>query len=428
MFFMTQFGLNFLVEVNKYLKGHVGKEVLVCGGGNVAMDVALVSKRLGVEKVRLVCLEKREKMPASPEEIARVLEEGVEFINGRGLLEVIRDENGNVRGMKTNRCLSVRDAEGHFNPQYDNDDVQVIESDCIILATGQRVDIDFLGEELKAQIRSPRGLLDVNEDNATRRPGVFAGGDAATGPDIAIRAISSGMHAARAMSAYMGFPMPAVPAEKGFLRSESEEVHNRVGNKLEELPIPERSLTNEDEKSYAPGLARCEAGRCMNCGCLAVNPSDMANMLYAYNAKVVTNLRTATAKEFFGTHAKIQTALRPGEVVEEIVVPAPKAGAKAVYSKFRVRDAIDFAVVAVASVVNTDENNIVTDASLVLGAVAPVALKREKAERYLIGKPLNEETAAAAAEICLEDALPLSCNAYKIDVTRTLIRRTLLGE
>ena len=60
--------------------------------------------------------------------------------------------------------------------------------------------------------------------------------------------------------------------------------------------------------------------------------------------------------------------------------------------------------------------------------MAPVALKREKAERYLIGKPLNEETAAAAAEICLEDALPLSCNAYKIDVTRTLIRRTLLGE
>ena len=70
---LTQFGLDFLVEVNKYLKAHVGKEVLVCGGGNVAMDVALVSKRLGVEKVRLVCLEQRNEMPASPEEIARVL-------------------------------------------------------------------------------------------------------------------------------------------------------------------------------------------------------------------------------------------------------------------------------------------------------------------------------------------------------------------
>lgn len=425
---MTQFGLNFLVEVNKYLKGHVGKEVLVCGGGNVAMDVALVSKRLGVEKVRLVCLEKREEMPASPEEIARVLEEGVEFINGRGLLEVVRDENGNVRGMKTNKCLSVRDAEGHFNPQYDNDDVQMIESDCIILATGQRVDIDFLGEELKAQIKSPRGLLAVDEDNATKRAGVFAGGDAATGPDIAIRAISAGMHAARAMSAYMGCPMPVAFSEKKFLKSESNEVQNHIANKLEELPVSERSLTNEDEKSYQEGVARCEAGRCMNCGCLAVNPSDMANMLYAYDAKVITNQRTATAKEFFGTHAKIQTVLHPGEIVEEIIVPTPKAGTKACYKKFRVRNAIDFAVVAVASVIHADDNHIVTDASVVLGAVAPVALKREKAEQYLVGKPLNADTAAAAAEICLEDALPLSCNEYKIDVTRTLIRRTLLGE
>ncbi len=425
---MTQFGLNFLVEVNKYLKGRVGKEVLVCGGGNVAMDVALVSKRLGVEKVRLVCLEKRDEMPASPEEIDRVLEEGVEFINGRGLLEVIRDENGNVCGMKTNKCLSVRDQDGRFNPQYDNTDVTVIKSDCIILATGQRVDIDFLGEDLKAQIKSPRGLLDVNENNATRRPGVFAGGDAATGPDIAIRAISAGMHAARAMSAYMGYPMPAVSNEKGFLRSEMEHVQEHTANKLEELPVAERSLTAEDEKSYAPGLAKIEAGRCMNCGCLAVNPSDMANMLYAYGAKVITNQRTVTAKEFFGTSAKIQTVLHPNEIVKEIVVPMPKKGSKAVYNKFRMRNAIDFAVVAVASVITTDDSNTVTDASLVVGAVAPVALKNEKAEQYLLGKPLIEEVAAAAAEICVEDALPLSCNAYKIDVTRTLVRRTLMGE
>lgn len=67
---------------------------------------------------------------------------------------MIRDENGNVRGMKTNRCLSVRDAEGHFNPQYDNDDVQVIESDCIILATGQRVDIDFLARSSRRRSRA----------------------------------------------------------------------------------------------------------------------------------------------------------------------------------------------------------------------------------------------------------------------------------
>ena len=424
---LTQFGLNFLVEVNKYLKGHVGEEVLVCGGGNVAMDVALVSKRLGVKKVRLCCLEKREEMPASPEEIARVLEEGVEFINGRGLMEVVYDENGKVKGMKTNKCLAVRDASGRFNPQYDNSDVQVLESDCIILATGQRVDIDFLGA-LKDQIKSPRGLLEVDENNATRHPGVFAGGDAATGPNIAIRAVAAGVNAARAISAYMGVSVSENTKQPCLLKSDCEGIHNHVSNKLEELPIPERSLTNEDEKSYPDGVAVCEAGRCMNCGCLAVNPSDMANMLYAYNAKVITNQRTMTAEQFFGTHVKIQNTLQKGEIVEEIVVPKVAANTVARYDKFRLRNAIDFAVVAVASVIQKDENGAVKDASLVLGAVAPTALKRPDAEAILQGKVIDEAVAAAAAEAALNGAVALENNAYKIDVTKTLVKRALLNE
>ncbi len=424
---LTQFGLNFLVEVNTYLKGHVGEEVLVCGGGNVAMDVALVSKRLGVKKVRLVCLEKRDEMPASPEEIDRALEEGVEFINGRGLMEVIYDENGKVKGMKTNKCVAVRDESGRFNPQYDNDDVQVLESDCIILATGQRVDIDFLGA-LKDQIKSPRGLLEVDENNATRKPGVFAGGDAATGPNIAIRAIAAGMVASRAMSAYMGCPMTgAAPEQDKLLKSDNAAMEATVSNKLAELPVPERSLTAEDEASYADGVAVCEAGRCMNCGCLAVNPSDMANMLYAYNATIVTNLRTLSAAEFFENKARIQDTLKSGEIVLDIVVPNVKPGTVARYDKFRLRNAIDFAVVAVASVVTKGDDGKVSDASLVLGAVAPTALKRSLAEQVVIGKEITEESAAAAAEVALEGALPLAQNEYKIDVAKTLIKRALLN-
>lgn len=421
---LTQFGLNYLVEVNKYLKAHVGKEVLVCGGGNVAMDVALVSRRLGVEKVRLVCLEQRHEMPASPEEISRVLEEGVEFINGRGLMEVIRDENGKVKGMKTNKCLRVRDEQGRFNPQYDNDDVQILESDCIILATGQRVDIDFLGEELMNQIRSPRGLIQVDESNTTAHPGVFAGGDAATGPDIAIRAIHAGVNAARAMSAYLGFPIPAEKKESSLQCADHQAVFAAENNKLAERPIAERSLTAEDEYSYPDGVARCEASRCMNCGCLAVNPSDTANMLYAYNATIVTNQRTMSAAEFFAGHTRIQDTLRNGEIVTEIIVP--KAAGKAKYDKFRLRNAIDFAVVAVSTIIDKDEDGTVRNASIVLGAVAPIPMKRTAAEKFLIGKKLTEEVAAEAAELCLEGALPLHQNSYKIDVAKTMVRRALL--
>ena len=253
--------------------------------------------------------------------------------------------------MKTNKCTAVFDESGHFNPQYDNSDVLDLESDCIILATGQRVDIDFLGEKLRDQIKSSRGLIDVDENNSTRCPSVFAGGDAATGPNVAIRAIFAGGNAARAMSAYMGCPIKAENSRENFLRSEQEHIFEPESHKLAELPVSERSLTKEDESSYPEGIASCEAGRCMNCGCLAVNPSDMANMLYAYNATIITNQRTIEAKKFFAENARIRDTLKSGEIVTEIIVPAPKPGTIARYNKFRVRDAIDFAVVAVASVI-----------------------------------------------------------------------------
>ena len=73
---LTQFGLNFLVEVNTYLEKAIGSQVLVCGGGNVAMDVALTAARLGAKHVKLVCLEQEHEMPATPEEVARAKEEG----------------------------------------------------------------------------------------------------------------------------------------------------------------------------------------------------------------------------------------------------------------------------------------------------------------------------------------------------------------
>ena len=90
----TEFGLSFLVEVNQWMQKKERKHVLVIGGGNVAMDVALTAVRLGAQKVKLVCLEQRQEMPASAEEIARAEEEGVEIFNGWGLKQVLTDEKG----------------------------------------------------------------------------------------------------------------------------------------------------------------------------------------------------------------------------------------------------------------------------------------------------------------------------------------------
>ena len=103
---LTVFGLDFLVQVHDWMNGKVGEEVLVTGGGNVAMDVAMSAKRLGAKRVILACLEREDEMPAGQEEVARAKEEGIEIMPSWGLSKVL-SENGKVKGMELKKCLSV---------------------------------------------------------------------------------------------------------------------------------------------------------------------------------------------------------------------------------------------------------------------------------------------------------------------------------
>ncbi len=421
---LTQFGLNFLVEVNKYLKGKVGKEVLVCGGGNVAMDVALVSKRLGAKNVRLVCLEQRDEMPAGEEEIARAEEEGVEIINGRGLARVIYDENGLVKGMETNRCTAVRDEKGFFNPQYDNSDLKLLESDCIILATGQRVDLGYLSDSIAEQIKSRRGLIEVDEENASRIPGVYGGGDAVTGPDLAIRAIASGGNAAKRISHDLGFDISVPRQDAEFIHCDPKQVLCRQTVHEEDTPVEKRSLNTEDTATISDDAALAEAGRCMNCGCYAVNPSDIAPALVALDATVVTTERRISAQHFACSQLRVKDVLHKGEIVTSIEVPVEK-GAVMHYDKFRLRESVDFAIVSLSSIYGM-VNGKISGARLVFGGAAPVPLRRSEAERFLIGKEITEEVAEEASELAVKDAVPFEKNAYKVNELKALVRRSIM--
>ncbi|MCD8018292.1 MAG: FAD-dependent oxidoreductase, partial [Clostridiales bacterium] len=184
---LTEFGLNFLVEVNTFLKQAINDNVLVCGGGNVAMDVALTAKRMGAKNVSLVCLEQEKEMLATAEEVARAKEEGVIIYNGWGLKQVIT-EGGKAVGLESMRCTSVYNEEGRFSPIYDDADTRVFDADSIILATGQRVDLEFLGDVFGPQLKTARGLIEADmETYQTKNEKIFAGGDAVTGPNIALR-------------------------------------------------------------------------------------------------------------------------------------------------------------------------------------------------------------------------------------------------
>ena len=427
---LTRFGLDFLIDVNSYIHDRPGSNVVVVGGGNVAMDVAIAAKRLGAPSVKMLCLESRKEMPANDEEVERALEEGVEIINGWGPT-VVHHDDGKVNGVTFRRCIKTRDDEGRFAPVYNDEETMRVDADVIFMAVGQRSDSSLLEGAYKFETN--RGRTIVDDGQMTSVPGVFATGDAVYGPATVIKAIAYGKKTAIGMNEFLkGEKLPVQVVEES--RPKKEELSFCVSctncKKAVEQPkvdVENRGITVEDLGDIGEQKAFEESNRCFNCGCLAVNPSDVANMLYAYGAKVITNFREMTAKEFFGTHAKIQDVLRRGEIVLEIVVPAVKEGTVARYDKFRLRESIDFAVVAVASVI-TKKDDLVEDASIVLGAVAPVARKCEKAETFLKGKKLDEATAKQASEICLEGSLPLTRNGYKIDITKTMVRRALLNE
>jgi len=422
---LTEFGLDFLVEVNTYLQKAIGEEVLVCGGGSVAMDVALSAVRLGAKKVKLVCLEGRREMPAVPEEVDMAEEEGVELFNGWGLKKVVTDENGKVTGLEVKRCLSVRDETGRFNPTYDENDVMTVSSDFIILATGQRVDISFLGDKLAAQLKTQRGLIDADlESGRTKQDGFYAGGDAVTGPNIAIRAIHAGRVSAASMNRDNGVAAPTETLKKPACSFCVDCVKTNEAKELPEKPVAERTLAKEDRSSFDAESAKAEYSRCMDCACYAVNSSDVANMLVAYDAVIKTNMRTLTAQELLAVKTRIADVLKKGEIVTEIVLPAKPEGTVAKYNKYRLRKSIDFAIVAVASVYEMDGDT-VKDARIVLGACAPVPYRARVAEEYLKGKKLTEEVIAKASELALAGAIPMEKNAYKIDLAKTMVADSL---
>jgi xanthine dehydrogenase YagS FAD-binding subunit len=164
----------------------------------------------------------------------------------------------------------------------------------------------------------------------------------------------------------------------------------------------------------------------------AVHPSNAAVSLLAFGASFVLEgaqgPRTVPAADFFvspGKDAERENVLAPGEVLTEIRVPAA-AGARSLYDEVREKAAFDWPLVSVAAVVR-QEGGLVKEARVVLGAVAPIPWRSARAEQALLGKPLGEASAAAAASAATFGAVPLSDNGYKVGLVQTLVRRTLLA-
>jgi NADH-quinone oxidoreductase subunit F len=268
------YGLNFLTDVKSAQKVELTDTVVVVGGGNVAVDVARTACRIGAKDVRMFCLEARDEMPAWEKEVVEAMEEGIILKPSWGPKRIL-NEKGAVTGMEFVRCVSVLDGEGRFNPVFDEDTRQTVETGSVIISIGQAPDVSFLSRDSQLEMALWRGSLKVDENTlSTNVPGVFAGGDFTTGPTFLIRAIASGRRAALAINRYL-------QGKKGRLKivDEKSPLHVDHGLALEEestdqkpraKPVVEKAEERtrdfrEVEKGFSEEEAWYEAKRCLRC-------------------------------------------------------------------------------------------------------------------------------------------------------------------
>jgi formate dehydrogenase beta subunit len=302
-------GIDFLLNVNLGYRFSIGKQVVVIGGGNVAIDVARsamreqqqklmtdiagvvlpneltssemdvamkefmdVSRqalRMGAREVHLVCLESREEMPASEEEIEEGLVEGIRMHPSLGPKQFV-GKNGKLTGLEVLRCTSVFDAQHRFSPTFAEGSESVIPCDTVILAIGQASDVSFLkpgdGIEITRQ-----GTLKIDPATLmTTAPGIFAAGDVAFGPRLIINAVADGKKAAEEIDKFIRGPewkpknqFVQITVLDHHKMAEQYDEYSRLGVPV--IPLERRTGVAEVEIGFTEEQARREASRCLQC-------------------------------------------------------------------------------------------------------------------------------------------------------------------
>ncbi len=261
-------GVDFLRDTAMGQDVEIGDDVIVVGGGNVAIDVALTAKRKGAKKVTLICLEKREEMPAWEHEIEEALEGEIEIVNSFGPKSFFIDKGNKVSGIEFKTCTAVFDDNGRFNPQYDDNACQPYFGDTVIVSIGQSTNLHGIKEQGIA-ISGPGGLEADPVTLQTPIEWVFAGGDAFYGPKSVVDAVSCGKEAAESIHRFINGLDLAEGREKRweFVKPDTADEPQKARTRVRCLD-PEARECNFLEVSfgYNEAEAKTEAERCLKCG------------------------------------------------------------------------------------------------------------------------------------------------------------------
>ena len=255
-------------------------DVVVVGGGNVAIDAARISSRCTDAKISMFCLEAREKMPASDEEIEEALEEGIELNCGWGPKEVL-EEDGHVSGVVFKKCTRVFDAQGRFSPEYDENDTVTVPCRHVIFSVGQAIDWGHMLDNLHVELRPNGGALANKLTYQTSEPDIFVGGDVYTGPKFAIDAIAAGREGAISLHRYVHehCTLTIGRNRRDFIELDKENIKvETYDSSSRQIPpkadVKEQAKTFRDlSQSLTEEQVKKETSRCLSCGASVVDPN-----------------------------------------------------------------------------------------------------------------------------------------------------------
>lgn len=276
----TYAAVDFLREAGAKESFALEGDVVVVGGGNVAIDAARISSRCVDAKISMFCLEQRENMPASKEEIAEALEEGIELNCGWGPKEVL-EEDGKVAGVVFKKCIRVLDEQGRFSPEYDEEQTVTVPCKHVIFSVGQAIEWGNMLDNLDLKRRPNGGALADKLTYQTSEPDIFVGGDVYTGPRFAIDAIAAGREGAISLHRYVHENCTLtigrnrrdfVELDKNNISVESYDTSKRqIPAKADEKA---QATTFRDlSHSLTEEQVKAETSRCLSCGASVVDPN-----------------------------------------------------------------------------------------------------------------------------------------------------------
>lgn len=270
--------VDFLRTVGDNQNYPVKGRTVVVGGGNVAIDVARTASRCGASEVSMFCLEGRDIMPASEEEITEAQEEGITVNCGWGPKEILT-ENGKVKGIVFKKCLSVFDENKRFAPKFDEAVTMTVPCERVFLSIGQSIVWGNLLEGSKVELGRGNGAVADKVTYQTAEPDIFVGGDVYTGPKFAIDAIAAGKEGAISIHRFVQ-PHSSLTIGRNrrqFIELDKSNIQvEEYDNSSRQIPgmrkdIDAHKSFRDAKETFTEEQVRKETARCLGCGASVVD-------------------------------------------------------------------------------------------------------------------------------------------------------------